>query len=142
MKISFSAGIKLFHTSDAKQFFYPGGVAARMEGDECENDISNADSDGDCFVTLFIEDSENILRKYEVKCNELPGEIPGSNMYYSCWSCMLSSIAIAFKWKASQALKFAQAQAERQQRSERDAREDYIGEDESVKAITNPVIER
>jgi len=43
---------------------------------------------------------------------------------------MLSSIAVAFKWKASQALKFAQAQAERQQQNERDAGEGYVGEDE------------
>lgn len=90
-----------------------------MEGDECENNLFDVDSDKDCFVTLFIEDSEGVIRKYQVKCNDLPGEIPGSNMYYSCWSCMLSSIAIAFQWKASQAVKFAQAQAERQHRSER-----------------------
>ena len=101
-----------------------------MEGDECENNIFDAASDKDCFVTLFIEDSGSVIRKYEVRCNDLPGEIPGSNMYYSCWSCMLSSIAIAFKWKASQALKFVQAQAERQHRCEQGTGDECIDEDD------------
>ena len=101
-----------------------------MEGDECKSDLSVADTEGNCTVMLFIEDSEGVIRNYEVKCSQLPGTIPGSNLYYSCWSCMLSSIAIAFKWKASQALRFAQAQAERQQRSEQTSGEGYIGEDE------------
>ena len=47
--------------------------------------------------------------------------MPGSNMYYACWACMLSSIAIGFKWKAAQALKFAESQAERQQKQQNDA---------------------
>ena len=101
-----------------------------MEGDECKSDLSVADIEGNCTVILLIEDSEGTMRNFEVKCNHLPGQIPGSNLYYSCWSCMLSSIAVAFKWKASQALKFAQAQAERQQQNERDAGEGYVGEDE------------
>lgn len=101
-----------------------------MEGDECKSDLSIADAAGNCKVVVFIKDSEGILRNYEVQCNQLSEEIPGSNLYYSCWSCMLSSIAVAFKWKVSQALTFAQAQAERRQQTRREAGEAYIGEDD------------
>ena len=79
---------------------------------------------------MFVEDAEGIIRNIEMNCNELKGEVPGSNLYYSCWSCMLSSIAVAFRWKASQALIFAQAQAVRQQRNERDFGEGDVGEDD------------
>eukprot|EP00536_Pseudo-nitzschia_multiseries_P001039 jgi/Psemu1/180104/e_gw1.13.67.1 len=51
--------------------------------------------------------------------------MPGSNLYCACWACMLSSIAIAFKWKAAKALKFAESQAERQQKER-----DNVGVDE------------
>lgn len=100
-----------------------------MEGDECKRDLSLADTEENCKIVLFIEDPEGVIQNYEVTCNRLSGEIPGSNLYYSCWSCMLSSIAVAFRWKASQALRFAQAHAERQQQNEQNAGEGCIGED-------------
>jgi hypothetical protein len=50
------------------------------------------------------------------QCQDVPEQIPGSNLYFACWLCMLSSMGIAFKWKAAQALKFAEA--ERQQQKE------------------------
>jgi hypothetical protein len=44
--------------------------------------------------------------------------MPGSNLYFACWACMLSSVAIALKWKAAKALKFAQSKAEQEQRQQ------------------------
>jgi len=41
--------------------------------------------------------------------------MPGSNLYFACWTCMLSAVAIAFKWKTAKAVNFAQAQAQQQQ---------------------------
>lgn len=98
-----------------------------MEGDECKRDFSVAE--GNCKIIFFVENTEGIIRNYEIACNQLSGAIPGSNLYYSCWSCMLSSIAVAFKWKASQALRFAQAKAERQQQSGQNAGDGYIAEE-------------
>eukprot|EP00536_Pseudo-nitzschia_multiseries_P015009 jgi/Psemu1/246524/estExt_Genewise1.C_8040005 len=100
-------------------FTTDGGIAAKMEGDECKSELSTgiSDSESNCTVILFLEDSEGAISKHVAYCTELPEDVPGSNLYYACWSCMLSSIAIAFKWKASQALRFAQAQAERQQQN-------------------------
>jgi len=43
--------------------------------------------------------------------------MPGSNLYFACWACMLSSVAIALKWKAAKALKFAQSKAEQRQQA-------------------------
>lgn len=56
--------------------------------------------------------------------------MPGSNLYFASWACMLSLIAVALKWKAAKALKFAESQAERQQKREKDdARVENYGVD-------------
>jgi hypothetical protein len=39
--------------------------------------------------------------------------IPGSNLYVAVWICLLASLNLAFRWKAQQALQFAQAQQEK-----------------------------
>ncbi|OEU10356.1 hypothetical protein FRACYDRAFT_247389 [Fragilariopsis cylindrus CCMP1102] len=44
--------------------------------------------------------------------------LPGSNLYFACWCCMLSAIAIALKWKTAKALNFAQAQQQQQEDAE------------------------
>jgi len=108
-----------------------GGIAAKVEGDECKSNLSTSvgDSGTNCTIILFMEDSEGSIRKHIESCAPLEERVPGSNLYYACWSCMLSSIAIAFKWKASQALRFANAQAERQQRNERETGDGFAGED-------------
>ena len=48
-----------------------------------------------------------LVSNYTVPCAELPRDIPGSNLYYGAWICLLSSIDISLKWKAAQALRFA-----------------------------------
>ena len=90
-----------------------------MEGTQCKVDI---DAGMNCTVILFTEDSNGVVRKNEVECGMLPRQVPGSNLYYASWACMLSSIAIALQWKAAQALSFAEAQTERQQQLDRDPR--------------------
>ncbi|VEU44155.1 unnamed protein product [Pseudo-nitzschia multistriata] len=115
-------------------FTTDGGIAAKMEGDECKSDIATrpVDIKTNCTVSLFIEDSAGKISNHIVNCDQLVTgeEFPGSNLYYACWSCMLASIAIAFKWKASQALRFAQAQAEQQQRYDQDAEEMFADHEE------------
>jgi hypothetical protein len=36
--------------------------------------------------------------------------VPGSNLYLATWICLGASLSITFRWKAAQALQFAQAQ--------------------------------
>ena len=42
--------------------------------------------------------------------------VPGSNLYLSVWTCMAASIHLLLRWKAQQALQFAQAQQESRMR--------------------------
>lgn len=70
-----------------------------------------------------------------IPCTDIPEPIPGSNLFVACWCCMLSSVAVAFKWKAAQALKFAQAEAERQQKKEQEEQQfgsDYGDDDDDA----------
>jgi hypothetical protein len=40
----------------------------------------------------------------------LDQSIPGSNLYFFTWSCLLASLNIMLRWKAAQALQFANTQ--------------------------------
>ena len=56
--------------------------------------------------------------------------MPGSNLYFACWACLLSSLAVALKWKVAKVLKFAaQSQAERDQQQQQQ-QQGYSGVDE------------
>jgi hypothetical protein len=50
-----------------------------------------------------------------IPCSEKERQVPGSNLYFACWSCMLSMVYVVLRWKAAQAIKFAQAREDRQQ---------------------------
>jgi hypothetical protein len=41
--------------------------------------------------------------------------IPGSNLYFFSWAALLSSLNIVFRWKAAQAMQFAQTKKDRKQ---------------------------
>jgi hypothetical protein len=98
-----------------------GGIAGTMTGNQCIRHPGNiVPIDINCTVVV----DETVL-----SCRDVPEQIPGSNLYFACWLCMLSIVAVAFKWKAAQALRFAQAEAERQQKKE----EQQFGSDQSDK---------
>jgi hypothetical protein len=91
-------------------------LAATMEGSECKSDFSSGATwrspsynitDQNCTIILYYENLQGQILNYTVPCTELPRDIPGSNLYYGVWVCLLSSIDIALKWKAAQALRFA-----------------------------------
>lgn len=102
-----------------------GGIAATMSGNQCLRHPGNiVPVDVNCSI---------VIDEVSVFCGDIPEQVPGSNLYFACWLCMLSSMAIAFKWKAAQALKFAQAKAERQQKKEREEQRfgsDYSDDDD------------
>ena len=92
------------------------GIGATMEGSECKTDFSSGETwnspsysttDSNCTIILYYENSQGLVSNYTVPCAELPRDIPGSNLYYGAWICLLSSIDISLKWKAAQALRFA-----------------------------------
>jgi hypothetical protein len=66
----------------------------------------------------FIQPSQNLTRG-EISCLEAESRNrPGSNLYLAVWSCMGAAINITLRWKAQQAMQFAQAAQNRQLGSE------------------------
>ncbi len=64
----------------------------------------------------YDDQNELIINQIQFGCNDLPRQVPGSNLYFATWTCFFASLNISFRWKAQQALQFAQAQAEKRQR--------------------------
>jgi hypothetical protein len=48
---------------------------------------------------------------------------PGSNLFLSSWTAFLSSLSVTVRWKAAQALRFAQAQETQRRKAEKEASE-------------------
>lgn len=108
------------------------------EPDDSGNDDNNILSDALDYIRESIEDGLNCTLTvgqnvtFVYNCSDLVFEptqpptlppvlqdvepekttIPGSNLYLSLWTCLLGSINLASRWKAQQALTFAQAQQE------------------------------
>ena len=56
------------------------------------------------------------MEREEIPCSDLPRQVPGSNLYWSVWVCFLASLNVSFRWKAAQAMQFAQAQEEEERK--------------------------
>jgi hypothetical protein len=121
------------------------GIAATLSGTQCkfqtisgnalailqqllalqDDDNNNVDSDN-CMISYQVENKDTgTMEMVQLPCsqllsptqnNETRGGLPGSNLYFAAWICFFSSLNVTFRWKAAQALQFAQAQQERQQK--------------------------
>jgi hypothetical protein len=121
------------------------GIAATLSGTQCkfqtisgnalailqqllalqDDDNNNVDSDN-CMISYQVENKDTgTTELVQLPCsqllsptqnNETRGGLPGSNLYFAAWICFFSSLNVTFRWKAAQALQFAQAQQERQQK--------------------------
>lgn len=95
------------------------GVAATLSGTRCSRD-DLALQLGNCTIVIYEQVGYNatgpIIQETQLACNDLPRQVPGSNLYFATWICFFASLNISFRWKAQQALQFAQAQQERRQR--------------------------
>ena len=90
-----------------------GGIASTIAGTSCrarsvgrglDLDYKNAQN---CIV-LF-KATDGTVSTYP--CVEITDrEIPGSNLYVATWTCLAASVNVTLRWKAQQALQFAQAQ--------------------------------
>ena len=95
------------------------GVAATLSGTRCSrNDL--ALQLGNCTIVIYdqvgVNASGPIIEETQLACYDLPRQVPGSNLYFATWICFFASFNISFRWKAQQALQFAQAQQEKRQR--------------------------
>lgn len=58
--------------------------------------------------------NDTYKQEEQMECIDLFREdIPGSNLYFCVWGSLLAAVNIALRWKAAQALQFAQT-AQRQ----------------------------
>jgi hypothetical protein len=99
-----------------------GGIGATMEGNQCYRDPTSIISDN-CTIVLYLTDTTGARSRFELDCERLPRQIPGSNLYFACWACFLSALNLPFRWKAAQAMNFAHAREEKEQQ-EREGVED------------------
>jgi len=85
-----------------------GGIASTIDGTKCGEQTVGFDfQSGNC--TIIFQDLEGVVSTFN--CSETVNrEIPGSNLYLATWTCLAASLNITLRWKAQQALQFAQAQ--------------------------------
>jgi len=61
--------------------------------------------------TMPSSSTSQIPYTQKAECSEIvDNQIPGSNLYLAAWICFFASFNITLRWKAAQALQFAQAQ--------------------------------
>lgn len=84
------------------------GIAATMAGSGCHPDFDVYSVDNCTVVATDEVDGVNVTQSET--CDVLfAQDIPGSNLYFFTWFCLLASVNITLRWKAAQALQFAQA---------------------------------
>jgi hypothetical protein len=88
------------------------GIGATVTGTMCTRESREIFNQPDCYVVL--DAMQNFEYAQAVKCSDFPRQVPGSNMYFAAWTCFAASLNITFRWKAAQALQFAQAQHEKE----------------------------
>lgn len=81
-----------------------------MAGSGCHPDFDIYAVDN---CTVVIQDSPaegGNTTTLEQSCDMLfAQDVPGSNLYFFSWFCLMASVSITLRWKAAQALQFAQA---------------------------------
>lgn len=90
-----------------------GGVGSTIVGSRCsfpevEDMLSNCSVS--YFDSLANESVQMPCQTWLTSWEQEVPQTPGSNLYVFTWLALASSIHIAFRWKAQQALQFAQAQ--------------------------------
>ncbi|CAB9506164.1 expressed unknown protein [Seminavis robusta] len=75
----------------------------------------------------------SIFRERMSCADVLDQQIPGSNLYLACWICFFASFNITLRWKAAQAMQFAQAQHRKSsERARRRMEEKEANEEDDV----------
>jgi hypothetical protein len=91
------------------------GIASTINGSGCQSDRTQGSFSFSTYKATSLENCTIIFQKTDgteqiYSClNAFEDDIPGSNLYVATWVCLLSSLNLALRWKAQQALQFAQA---------------------------------
>ena len=114
------------------------GIAATLSGTKCGRRDLNRDrvdffDDPTCTIvmerevvnetasetgeaaTLSPSDVLTMVVEETIACNALGRQVPGSNLYFAAWTAFAASLNITFRWKADQAMQFAQAHRQQRQ---------------------------
>jgi hypothetical protein len=113
------------------------GIAASMEGSQCSRDQIPGLGQNCTIVMWILNKEEGVLEKIVTPCTDLPRQVPGSNLYFATWTCFFASLNVTFRWKAAQALHFAQAHQEKERR--RLEENDKDGEENSQSSLGDDV---
>ena len=89
------------------------GIAATVTGSQCSPDSLGLQVQNCTIVIYQLVDGEDEPVRIEQECGDLPRQVPGSNLYMAVWICFFAAVNISLRWKAQQAIQFAQAQQER-----------------------------
>lgn len=100
-----------------------GGVGATIVGAGCPgtifDDYYSLEVPGNCTVVVYQNNNYTSFSCRQV----LVAKVPGSNFYVFSWICLGSALNLCFRWKAQQALQFAQA-AQQQKAAGKDEEDD------------------
>jgi hypothetical protein len=127
------------------------GIAATLSGSKCGRDELRGESQGRFFedpsctivivrkvlnaTLLAFNGTQSYIDQQEtMPCSDLPRQIPGSNLYFATWGSFLASINVTFRWKAAQAIQFAQARQRRQQQKSAHLVKEEDDDDNNVEA--------
>ena len=128
------------------------GIAATLSGTKCGRRDLNRDrvnffDDPTCTVvmqrevvnetasgtteaaTMSPSDVLTMVVEETIACNALGRQVPGSNLYFAAWTAFAASLNITFRWKADQAMQFAQAHRQQQQQGSLQQANLEVGED-------------
>lgn len=90
------------------------GIAATVAGSGCKPQDLYQDGIANCTVVVVTVVNDTYTKVENQECIDLFREdIPGSNLYFCVWGSLLAAVNITLRWKAAQALQFAQT-AQRQ----------------------------
>jgi hypothetical protein len=108
-----------------------GGIGSTVVGSMCGVSVGGLTSQKvsstseNCTVMVIQGNTTTSMSCSEVTA----GEVPGSNLYAFTWIGLIYSLNVCFRWKAQQALLFAQAQQDRMRQGESRV-PDRVGEDD------------
>lgn len=86
------------------------GLAPTVAGSGCKPDIDQGDFENCTVLVSRFNKTANETYYESLTCQSLyANEVPGSNLYVFVWAGLFCSINLTLRWKAAQAVKFAQA---------------------------------
>jgi hypothetical protein len=108
-----------------------GGIAATVAGSSCKPQDLYLDGISNCTVVVVTEVNDTYTSDNQECIDLFRKDIPGSNLYFCVWGSLLAAVNITLRWKAAQALQFAQT-AQRQGAESTEGKEEGEDDDDAI----------